>query len=80
MEKEHLIFGIRAIIEAIQSGKEIDKVFVQKEISGELMKDLMKAMRLLAKSCIHKNLLRNLLLKCNPAFMAIRKRKWSDCR
>ena len=45
MEKEHLIFGIRAIIEAIQSGKEIDKVFIQKEISGELMKDLMKVMK-----------------------------------
>ena len=45
MEKEHLIFGIRAIIEAIQSGKEVDKVFIQKEISGELMKDLMKVMK-----------------------------------
>ena len=32
MEKEHLIFGIRAIIEAIQSGKEVDKVFIQKEL------------------------------------------------
>ena len=30
MEKEHLIFGIRAIIEAIQAGKEVDKVFIQK--------------------------------------------------
>lgn len=45
MEKEQLIFGIRAIIEAIQAGKEIDKVFVQKDISGELMKDLMKVMK-----------------------------------
>jgi len=45
MEKEHLIFGIRAIIEAIQSGKEVDKVFIQKEISSELMKDLMKVMK-----------------------------------
>ena len=45
MEKDHLIFGIRAIIEAIQAGKEVDKVFVQKEISGELMKDLMKVMK-----------------------------------
>ena len=26
MEKEHQIFGIRAIIEAIQAGKEVDKV------------------------------------------------------
>ncbi len=45
MEKEHLIFGIRAIIEAIQAGKEVDKVFIQKEISGDLMKDLMKVMK-----------------------------------
>jgi 23S rRNA (guanosine2251-2'-O)-methyltransferase len=36
MEKGHLIFGIQAIIiEAIQAGKEVDKVFIQKEISGE---------------------------------------------
>jgi hypothetical protein len=30
MEKEHLIFGIRAIVEAITAGKEVDKVFLQK--------------------------------------------------
>jgi 23S rRNA (guanosine2251-2'-O)-methyltransferase len=45
MEKEHIIFGIRAIVEAITAGKEVDKVFIQKEISGELMKDLMKVMK-----------------------------------
>ncbi len=45
MEKEHQIFGIRAVIEAIQSGKTIDKVFIQKEATGELMKDLMKVMK-----------------------------------
>ncbi len=45
MEKEHQIFGIRAVIEAILAGKEIDKVFVQKEASGELMRDLMKVMK-----------------------------------
>lgn len=45
MEKEHQIFGIRAIIEAIQAGKEVDKVFVQKDAQGELMKDLLKVMK-----------------------------------
>lgn len=45
MEKEHQIFGIRAIIEAIQAGATIDKVYIQKEASGELMKDLMKVMK-----------------------------------
>ncbi len=33
IEKEHIIFGIRAIIEALQSGKKVHKVFIQKEIS-----------------------------------------------
>ncbi len=45
MEKGHQIFGIRAIIEAIQAGKEIDKVFIQKDAQSELMKDLMKVMK-----------------------------------
>lgn len=45
MEKDNQIFGIRAIIEAIQSGKEVDKVFIQKEAQGDLMRDLMKTMK-----------------------------------
>lgn len=45
MEKEQQIFGIRAIIEAITAKKEIDKVFIQKDASSELMKDLMKVMK-----------------------------------
>ena len=45
MEKEHQIFGIRAIIEAINAKKEIDKVFIQKEAQGDLMQDLMKTMK-----------------------------------
>lgn len=34
------IFGLRAILEAIDSGKEIEKVYVQKEIQGSLAKAL----------------------------------------
>ena len=45
MEKEHQIFGIRAIIEAITAGKEIDKVFIQSDTQGDLMKDLMSLMK-----------------------------------
>ncbi|MBF01967.1 MAG: 23S rRNA (guanosine(2251)-2'-O)-methyltransferase RlmB [Flavobacterium sp.] len=45
MEKENQIFGIRAIIEAIQAKKEIDKVFIQKENQGELMLELMKTLK-----------------------------------
>ncbi|WP_418510849.1 23S rRNA (guanosine(2251)-2'-O)-methyltransferase RlmB [Corallibacter sp.] len=40
MEKDTQIFGIRAIIEAIQSGKTIDKVFLQKGLRGDLFQEL----------------------------------------
>lgn len=45
MEKEHQIFGIRAIIEAINAGKEVDKVFVQKDAQGDLMRQLMSTLK-----------------------------------
>lgn len=40
MEKTTQIYGIRAIIEAVNSNEEIDKVFLQKGIKGDLMKEL----------------------------------------
>jgi 23S rRNA (guanosine2251-2'-O)-methyltransferase len=45
MEKENQIFGIRAVLEAINAKKEIDKVFIQSEIQGELMQELMKTIK-----------------------------------
>lgn len=45
MQNEQHIFGIRAIIEAINAGKEIDKVFIQKEAQGELMHELLKTLK-----------------------------------
>lgn len=41
MKNEQQIFGIRSIIEAIEAGTEIDKVFIQKGIQGDLMKQLL---------------------------------------
>jgi len=45
MEKENQIFGIRAIIEAINAKKEIDKVFIQSDTHGDLMNELMKTLK-----------------------------------
>lgn len=45
MEKENIIFGIRSVIEAIHSGTEIDKVFIQKELQGSLMRELFGVLR-----------------------------------
>lgn len=36
----NLIFGIRPIIEALEAGKEIDKIFVQQGLQGDLSKEL----------------------------------------
>lgn len=40
MQKTTQIYGIRAIIEAVNSNEEIDKVFLQKGLKGDLMKEL----------------------------------------
>jgi len=43
--KTSKIFGIRSVLEAIKSDNSIDKVFVQKGISGHLMTELMKELK-----------------------------------
>ncbi len=40
MKKEEIIYGIRAVIEAISAGKSINKVLIQKGLRGDLIKDL----------------------------------------
>ena len=45
MEKETKIYGLRAIIEAIEAENTIDKVFLQKGLSGELFTELEKLLR-----------------------------------
>lgn len=42
---EDYIFGIRAVIEAIQAGKDIDRVYIKKDLSGELASELFDLMR-----------------------------------
>ncbi len=44
-ESSQLIFGIRAVIEAIQSEKEIDKILIQKGLSNELFGELKQALK-----------------------------------
>lgn len=40
MNKSDYIFGIRAVIEAIDSGKSIDKVLIKKDLNNELAREL----------------------------------------
>lgn len=41
MNKSDYIFGIRAIIEAIEAGKNIDKILIKRDLTGDLAKELM---------------------------------------
>lgn len=40
-----MIFGIRAVIEAIEAGKDIDRVLIKRELSGELIGELQRLIR-----------------------------------
>lgn len=40
-----MIFGVRAVIEALQAGKEIDKILVKRDIQSELSKELFAALK-----------------------------------
>jgi 23S rRNA (guanosine2251-2'-O)-methyltransferase len=43
---DDMIFGIRAVIEAIQAGKEIDKVLIKKGLIGDLFKEMFDLIRI----------------------------------
>ena len=44
-EKNEMIFGIRAVIEAIEAGKEIDKILIKRDLGGDLAKELFAALK-----------------------------------
>ncbi len=46
MERNEYIFGIRAVIEAIEAGKDIDRVFIKKDLSGDLAAELLDLIKI----------------------------------
>lgn len=45
IEKSEMIFGVRAVIEAIQAGREIDKILIKKDIQSDLSKELFAVLK-----------------------------------
>lgn len=45
MSHPDFIFGIRAVIEALNAGKEIDKILVQRDLKGDLIRELLDALK-----------------------------------
>ncbi len=52
MEHETQIFGLHSVIEAIQAGKTIEKIFIQKGLQGNLANDLESLIRKRGYKCI----------------------------
>ena len=46
MKEKEMIFGLRAVIEAVQAGKDVDRVLVKRELQGELFKELQDVLTL----------------------------------
>jgi 23S rRNA (guanosine2251-2'-O)-methyltransferase len=44
-EKNEMIFGIRALIEAIDAGKDIEKILIKRDLGGDLAKELFAALK-----------------------------------
>lgn len=44
-KEKNMIFGIRAVIEAIDAGKEIDKIFLRREMGGDLARELFEKLK-----------------------------------
>ncbi len=40
-KKQNLIYGIRVVVEALKSGQHLERIFIQKSLKGDLIKELM---------------------------------------
>ncbi len=45
MKESEMIFGTRAVIEAIQAGKEVDKILMKRDLQGDLSRELFQIVR-----------------------------------
>ncbi len=45
MKENEMVFGIRAVIEAVQADKEIDKILVKRDLQSDLSKELFEVLR-----------------------------------
>lgn len=45
MKEKDLIFGIRAVIEALDSDKEIDRIVIRRDLQGDLAKELLAKLK-----------------------------------
>ena len=44
-DRSHLVFGTRAVIESVKAGKEVEKLLIQKNLSNDLLKELLELVK-----------------------------------
>ena len=60
MNNQDIIFGTRPVLEAIKSGKTIEKLFVQKNLSKEILNEIKNSLQkkmLISHLCQKRNLI-----------------------
>lgn len=45
MSDKDMIFGIRAVMEALEAGREVDKILVKKDLQGDLIRELREMLK-----------------------------------
>ena len=45
VNSSEMIFGVRAVLEALEAGKEVDKILVKRDIQSELSRELFAALK-----------------------------------
>lgn len=45
MKENEMVFGMRAVIEAVQADKEIDKILVKRDLQGDLSRELFEVLK-----------------------------------
>ena len=45
VNSNEMIFGVRAVLEALEAGKEVDKILVKRDIQSELSRELFAALK-----------------------------------
>ena len=48
---DHYIFGIHAVLEAVEAGKDLDKVLVKRGSGSDLLKKLLATLRQTGDTC-----------------------------
>ena len=67
MEKKEMVFGTRAVMEAIKAGREIEKIYIQAGLNNDLIRELITSAQTHSTILVHSTAeAQHLILKKSP--------------